>query len=76
MQRPDHYMLLKEDMISFNEDLGMPDLTYGWAKLTHEYCARLAYENMGFNLFRIVLSLAMVWIKMIVIHFQVFVSVC
>lgn len=47
LQRPDHYMLLKEDMISFDEGLGMPDLTYGWAKLTHEYCARLAFEKHG-----------------------------
>ncbi|MDF7799788.1 NAD-dependent epimerase/dehydratase family protein [Pontiellaceae bacterium B1224] len=47
LQRPDHYVLLKEDMISFDEKLGMPDLTYGWAKLTHEYCARLAYEKHG-----------------------------
>ena len=47
LQRPDHYLLLKEDMISFDENLGMPDLTYGWAKLTHEYCARLAYEKHG-----------------------------
>jgi GDP-L-fucose synthase len=47
LQRPDHYILLKEDMISFDEKLGMPDLTYGWAKLTHEYCARLAYEKHG-----------------------------
>ena len=47
LQRPDHYLLLKEDMISFDEGLGMPDLTYGWAKLTHEYCARLAYEKHG-----------------------------
>ena len=34
-------------MITFDEGLGMPDLTYGWAKLTHEYCARLAYEKHG-----------------------------
>jgi GDP-L-fucose synthase len=47
LQRPEHYLLLKEDMISFDEGLGMPDLTYGWAKLTHEYCARLAYEKHG-----------------------------
>lgn len=47
LQRPDHYILLKEDMISFDEGLGMPDMTYGWAKLTHEYCARLAYEKHG-----------------------------
>ena len=47
LQRPDHYVLLKEEMISFDEHLGMPDMTYGWAKLTHEYCARLAYEKHG-----------------------------
>jgi GDP-L-fucose synthase len=47
LQRPDHYVLLKENMISFDEGLGMPDMTYGWAKLTHEYCARLAYEKHG-----------------------------
>ena len=45
LQRPDHYMLLKEDMISFESDIGMPDMTYGWAKLTCEYLARLAYEK-------------------------------
>ena len=47
LQRPEHYVLLKEEMISFDEGLGMPDMTYGWAKLTHEYCARLAYEKHG-----------------------------
>ena len=47
LQRPDSYTLLKENMITFDENLGMPDLTYGWAKLTHEYCARLAYEKHG-----------------------------
>ena len=46
-QRPDHYELLTEDMISFESDIGMPDLTYGWAKLTGEYLALLAYERHG-----------------------------
>ncbi len=46
-QKHDNYVLLKEDMIDFTEDLGMPDMSYGWAKLTHEYCARLAYEKHG-----------------------------
>ena len=40
-------MLLKEDMISFDGDIGMPDMSYGWAKLTCEYLARLAYEKHG-----------------------------
>lgn len=46
-QKRDGYKLLSEDMIDFSEDLGMPDLSYGWAKLTHEYLARLAYEKHG-----------------------------
>lgn len=47
LQRPDHYVFLKEDMIDFTGDIGMPDMTYGWAKLTGEYLARLAYEKHG-----------------------------
>lgn len=47
LQRPDHYVLLKEEMISFDEDIGMPDMTYGWAKLTCEYLAQLAYKKHG-----------------------------
>ncbi len=47
LQRHDHYILLKEDMISFAEDIGMPDMSYGWAKLTNEYLALLAYERHG-----------------------------
>ncbi len=47
LQRPDHYMFLKEDMISFDQSLGMPDMTYGWAKLTMEYLSRLAFEKHG-----------------------------
>jgi GDP-L-fucose synthase len=47
LQRPDHYELLREDMITFEDRIGMPDMTYGWAKLTNEYLARLAYEKHG-----------------------------
>jgi GDP-L-fucose synthase len=47
LQRPDHHVLLKEEMISFDGDIGMPDMTYGWAKLTNEYLARLAWEKHG-----------------------------
>jgi GDP-L-fucose synthase len=34
-------------MISFKDDIGMPDMSYGWAKLTCEYLAQLAYEKHG-----------------------------
>ncbi len=47
LQTPEHYVLLKEDMISFQGDIGMPDMTYGWAKLTNEYLAQLACQKHG-----------------------------
>lgn len=46
-QTREHHVLLREDMIRFDTDVGMPDMSYGWAKLTHEYLARLAYEKHG-----------------------------
>lgn len=47
LQTRENYKLLKEDMISFDKNIGMPDMTYGWAKLTNEYLARLAYKKHG-----------------------------
>lgn len=41
------YTLLKEDMVDFGRDIGVPDLTYGWAKLTCEFLGRIAYEKHG-----------------------------
>jgi GDP-L-fucose synthase len=46
-QRAGNYVLLREEMISFDDDIGMPDMSYGWAKLTCEYLARLAYQTHG-----------------------------
>lgn len=46
-QTTENHELLTEDMISFENDIGMPDMSYGWAKLTCEYLARLAYEKHG-----------------------------
>jgi GDP-L-fucose synthase len=34
-------------MIQFDTDIGMPDMSYGWAKLTTEYIGKLAYEKHG-----------------------------
>ena len=45
-QNNEHKCRLKEPMIDF-ETLGMPDLTYGWAKLTGEYLARVTAEKYG-----------------------------
>lgn len=42
------YQLLREDMIQFEGgDIGQPDMSYGWAKLTCEYLARLAFQKHG-----------------------------
>jgi nucleoside-diphosphate-sugar epimerase len=42
-------LLLEENMIDFSRNLGLPDLSYGWAKLTGEYLAKLAHERYGLN---------------------------
>jgi len=49
LQRPEGYVLLQEDMISFESEIGVPDMTYGWAKLTGEYLARIAHRKYGLN---------------------------
>ncbi len=46
-QTVENFELLREDMIDFDSDIGMPDLSYGWAKLTVEYLARVAHEKNG-----------------------------
>jgi nucleoside-diphosphate-sugar epimerase len=44
-------MGMREDMVSFDKALGMPDsLTYGWAKLTGEYLAQLAAKKYGIHI--------------------------
>ena len=49
LQRRENYILLREDMIDFRENIGMPDMSYGWAKLTREYLARLAHQHYGLD---------------------------
>jgi nucleoside-diphosphate-sugar epimerase len=48
-QTQDNYQLLKEDLINFDFDIGMPDMTYGWAKLTSEYLALIAHNKYNLN---------------------------
>lgn len=38
---------LKESDIDLNSSIGLPDLTYGWAKLTSEYLGKIAWERYG-----------------------------
>jgi nucleoside-diphosphate-sugar epimerase len=40
---------LREDFISFEDAVGLPDMTYGWAKLTGEYLARIAARTYGLH---------------------------
>lgn len=49
LQRDPDWVLLEEQMIdlSAGASIGMPDMSYGWAKLTCEYLAKLAYERHG-----------------------------
>jgi len=47
LQKKNNYRLLKEQDVSFNKDISMPDLTYGWAKLTSEYLAKIAFSKHG-----------------------------
>ncbi len=47
LQTKSYYRLLKEEDIDFTKNLGVPDYTYGWAKLTGEYLAKIAFEKYG-----------------------------
>lgn len=49
LQGPDGAIALKESDIVFGGRLGQPDMTYGWAKLTGEYLARIAHTHYGIH---------------------------
>jgi GDP-L-fucose synthase len=38
---------LDESMIDFENNIGIPDLTYGWAKMTGEYLCKIAHRSTG-----------------------------
>lgn len=40
---------LKESDIKFDQNLGQPDMTYGWSKLTGEYLAQIAARHYGIS---------------------------
>lgn len=42
MQTDSHAVALAESDIRFDSNLGQPDMTYGWSKLTGEYLAQVA----------------------------------
>lgn len=48
-QTPENNRPLHEDMIDFGSRLDVPDMTYGWSKLTGEFLARFASEKYGLD---------------------------
>tara|TARA_A100001015_G_scaffold120577_1_gene133609 strand:+ start:1451 stop:2434 length:984 start_codon:yes stop_codon:yes gene_type:complete len=47
LQTKKFYRLLKEEDLNFNNNLGIPDYTYGWSKLTGEFLAKIAFQKHG-----------------------------
>lgn len=45
--RREGYTLLSEEMIALGDEIGLPDMSHGWAKLTAEYLARGAGRAGG-----------------------------
>ena len=46
LQTKKNYRLLREKDVSFKtNNIGLPDLTYGWAKLNNEFLSKIAYEK-------------------------------
>jgi UDP-glucose 4-epimerase len=51
LQKLDGHVALNESMIDFaSGELGQPDMTYGWSKLTGEYLSRLAASHYGIHM--------------------------
>ena len=48
-QTSENHRPLSEETIRFAETIGVPDMTYGWSKLTGEFLAMFAAENYGLN---------------------------
>ncbi len=46
-QQEGEAIALHEDLVDFGANLGMPDMTYGWSKLTGEYLGRIAASHYG-----------------------------
>lgn len=49
LQTESNAIALKESDIDFN-NMGQPDMTYGWSKLTGEYLAKIAAEYYGVSI--------------------------
>lgn len=49
MQTENESYALKESDIDFTRNLGKPDMTYGWSKLTGEYLGQIAAQYYGIS---------------------------
>jgi nucleoside-diphosphate-sugar epimerase len=49
LQSPTGAIALSEGDIDFNKNLGVPDMTYGWSKLTGEFLAQIAARHYGIS---------------------------
>jgi len=49
LQTTDGAIALSESDIDFKSNLGTPDMTYGWSKLTGEFLAQIAAEHYGIS---------------------------
>lgn len=49
LQSPTGAIALSESDIDFNKNLGVPDMTYGWSKLTGEFLAQIAARHYGIS---------------------------
>ena len=49
LQTEDNQVQLKESDIDFN-NMGQPDMTYGWSKLTGEFLAKITAKHYGINI--------------------------
>lgn len=51
LQKSEGHVALREEMIDFSTgELGQPDMSYGWSKLTGEYLSRLAASHYGVSI--------------------------
>jgi len=49
LQTTERAVALKESDIDFKANLGTPDMTYGWSKLTGEFLAQIAAKHYGIS---------------------------
>ncbi len=49
LQSRERHQSLAEELLDFSGPIGLPDMTYGWSKLSGEYLARHAVEKYGLD---------------------------